>query len=73
MAVAFNHDIVDGAPPARFVNKFKELVGTGALLDGLADPTARLPLALPNLQSSIFNEIGPCRRRYAALDGRHGF
>jgi len=22
---------------------------------------------------AFFNEIGPCRRRYAALGGRHGF
>jgi len=32
VAVAFNHDIVDGGPAARFVNRFKELVETGTLL-----------------------------------------
>jgi pyruvate/2-oxoglutarate dehydrogenase complex dihydrolipoamide acyltransferase (E2) component len=37
VTVAFNHDIVDGAPATRFVNGFKELVETGNLL--VSEPT----------------------------------
>jgi pyruvate/2-oxoglutarate dehydrogenase complex dihydrolipoamide acyltransferase (E2) component len=33
VTVAFNHDIVDGGPAARFVTRFKELAEAGALLD----------------------------------------
>jgi len=32
VTVAFNHDVVDGAPAARFAQRFKELVEAGALL-----------------------------------------
>ena len=32
VTVAFNHDIVDGGPAARFVTRFRRLVETAALL-----------------------------------------
>ena len=38
VTVAFNHDIVDGGPAARFVTRFKRLVETAALL--VPEPTA---------------------------------
>jgi len=30
--IAFDHDIVDGAPAARFTNRFVELVESGSIL-----------------------------------------
>jgi pyruvate/2-oxoglutarate dehydrogenase complex dihydrolipoamide acyltransferase (E2) component len=38
VTVAFNHDIVDGGPAARFVTRFKRLVESAALL--VPEPTA---------------------------------
>ncbi|MFN2169360.1 MAG: 2-oxo acid dehydrogenase subunit E2, partial [Anaerolineae bacterium] len=35
LTVTFDHDIVDGAPAARFIQRFVTLVQTGA---GLVDP-----------------------------------
>ncbi len=29
ITVLFNHDVVDGAPAARFINKLKELIESG--------------------------------------------
>jgi pyruvate/2-oxoglutarate dehydrogenase complex dihydrolipoamide acyltransferase (E2) component len=29
MTVSFDHDIIDGAPAARFTQRFKELIETG--------------------------------------------
>jgi pyruvate/2-oxoglutarate dehydrogenase complex dihydrolipoamide acyltransferase (E2) component len=33
--VSFDHDIVDGAPAARFTQRFKELIEAGYGLDGV--------------------------------------
>lgn len=35
VTVSFDHDIVDGAPAARFTQRLKELVESGDRLDGL--------------------------------------
>lgn len=37
LTVTFNHDIVDGAPAARFLKRFSELLMTGELLLDEAD------------------------------------
>jgi pyruvate/2-oxoglutarate dehydrogenase complex dihydrolipoamide acyltransferase (E2) component len=37
LSIAFNHDIVDGAPAARFVKRFSELLMSGELLANEAD------------------------------------
>jgi len=37
VTVTFNHDIVDGAPAARFLKRFSELLMTGELLLDEAD------------------------------------
>ena len=34
LTVSFNHDIVDGAPAARFVGRLRELVASGEMLPG---------------------------------------
>jgi pyruvate/2-oxoglutarate dehydrogenase complex dihydrolipoamide acyltransferase (E2) component len=34
LTITFNHDIVDGAPAARFVKRFSELLMSGELLAG---------------------------------------
>ncbi len=39
LTISVDHDIVDGAPAARFVRRLTELIETG---DGLRDPTASL-------------------------------
>ena len=33
LTISFNHDIVDGAPAARFIKRFKELIENGYGLD----------------------------------------
>lgn len=41
LTATFNHDIVDGAPAARFVSRFSELLKSGEpLRDAIASPTA---------------------------------
>lgn len=36
LTLSFDHDIVDGAPAARFAHTFTEMLETGAALDGKA-------------------------------------
>jgi pyruvate/2-oxoglutarate dehydrogenase complex dihydrolipoamide acyltransferase (E2) component len=36
VTVSFNHDIIDGAPAARFTQSFRELVETGYGVETLA-------------------------------------
>ena len=38
LTITFNHDIVDGAPAARFVKRFSELLMSGELLENEIDP-----------------------------------
>ncbi len=33
LTVSFNHDIVDGAPAARFMKRFAELLASGDVVD----------------------------------------
>jgi pyruvate/2-oxoglutarate dehydrogenase complex dihydrolipoamide acyltransferase (E2) component len=40
LTVSMDHDIIDGAPAARFANTFAELLESGAVLEG---ETARRP------------------------------
>jgi pyruvate/2-oxoglutarate dehydrogenase complex dihydrolipoamide acyltransferase (E2) component len=35
LTLTFDHDVVDGAPAARFTERLKELIETGAGLDQL--------------------------------------
>ena len=35
LTLAFNHDIIDGAPAARFARKLSEIIENGAVLEGL--------------------------------------
>ena len=35
LTLAFNHDIIDGAPAARFASKLSEIIENGAVLEGL--------------------------------------
>ena len=37
LTISFDHDIIDGAPAARFAQRFKELIETGFGLDRLSD------------------------------------
>jgi pyruvate/2-oxoglutarate dehydrogenase complex dihydrolipoamide acyltransferase (E2) component len=37
VTLSFDHDVVDGAPAARFASRLQELVESGAGLDDLAD------------------------------------
>lgn len=37
LTVTFNHDLVDGAPAARFLKRFSELLSAGELLDVIPD------------------------------------
>jgi pyruvate/2-oxoglutarate dehydrogenase complex dihydrolipoamide acyltransferase (E2) component len=41
LTISFNHDIVDGAPAARFVKRFSELLMSGELLAGETDIAAK--------------------------------
>jgi pyruvate/2-oxoglutarate dehydrogenase complex dihydrolipoamide acyltransferase (E2) component len=38
LAVSFDHDIVDGAPAARFTSRFGELLSSGDEVRGVAAP-----------------------------------
>ncbi len=40
VTISFDHDLVDGAPAARFARRFTDLMESGFGLDGLGDPAA---------------------------------
>jgi pyruvate/2-oxoglutarate dehydrogenase complex dihydrolipoamide acyltransferase (E2) component len=51
MTISFDHDIIDGAPAARFTQQMKELIESGY---GLNDPTFELELAVaPEVSNKI--------------------
>lgn len=41
VTISFDHDLVDGAPAARFARRFTELMESGFGLDGLGSPAAK--------------------------------
>lgn len=43
LTITFNHDIVDGAPAARFVKRFSELLSSGELLVDAIDDASKKP------------------------------
>jgi pyruvate/2-oxoglutarate dehydrogenase complex dihydrolipoamide acyltransferase (E2) component len=40
LTVAFDHDVVDGAPAARFVKRLVELIESGYGLEGVRQPAS---------------------------------
>jgi pyruvate/2-oxoglutarate dehydrogenase complex dihydrolipoamide acyltransferase (E2) component len=38
LTISFDHDIVDGAPAARFANRFRELLESGYGLESIENP-----------------------------------